>query len=224
MNALVDRVKDKTWQFIKKKWKYIVLIAILTFLLHNSFYFQNLEKKRAVEANKKFDAEQYAKNFWDELSKKIAQAADAKQFLTLFRLEPNKAIEKYSTKTKHVSSTHFFLLQGDAKVISAGEEGMLICLTKTEANPEILIATDLIFGTAVRNASGLVESDDFPDSMDYNKVSEEINKIVMNEVIPSFRNKVKEGLTVHFVGAAEVFESDPQISPLRVIPIKLELK
>ncbi len=224
MSTLMDRGKDKTWQFIKKKSKYIVLIAILIFLLHNSFYFQNLKEKRADEAKKKFDAEQYAGNFWDKLSRKLDEAADAEQFLTLFRLDPKKAIEKYSTKAKHVSSTHFFLLQGEGRLISATEEGVLICLTEAEAKPEILIATDLIFGAAVRNASGLVDSDDFPDSMNYNKVSEEINNIVMEQVIPPFKDKVKEGSIVHFVGAAEVFEGNPQISPLRVIPIKLELK
>lgn len=213
----------------------IIFAAILVFLLYNSFYVENLGKRRAAKANEEFDAVQYAKSFWDELSSKTAQAADAKQFLMLFRVEPKKAIEKYAAKTRHVSSTHFFLLQGEGKVVSVGQEGVLICLAETEANlvtaerravagPEVLVATDLIFGNAVRDASGLVDSDDFPDSMDYNKVSEEINKIVAKEVIPSFQDKVKEGLTVHFVGAAEIFESNPQISPLRVIPIKLELK
>jgi predicted lipoprotein len=116
------------------------------------------------------------------------------------------------------------MLQGEGKIVSISEEGVLVCLTTIKTNPEILIATDLIFGNTVRDASGLVDSDYFPDSMNYNKVSEEINKIVMSAVIPPFRNNAKEGLTVHFVGAAEIFESAPQISPLRVVPIKFELK
>jgi predicted lipoprotein len=210
--------------FVKRKWKFVVLIAIFIFLLYNSFYFQNLKEKRAEQANKEFNAEQYARNFWDELSERIDKAADAKQFLMLFRLDPKKAIENYSTKAKHVSSTHFFLLQGEGRIISATKDGVLICLTETEVNPEILIATDLIFGAAVRNASGLVDSDDFPDSMNYNKVSEEINNIVIKQMIPPFKDKARQGSIVYFVGAAEIFESDPQISPLRVIPIKLELK
>jgi predicted lipoprotein len=212
----------------KSSIKYRLLIIIFTvfliFLLCNSFYFGNLGKRQASKAYEKFDAGQYARKFWDELNKKLDQAVDAKHFLELFRLAPDIAIERYSTRTRHVSSTHFFLLQGEGKIVSIGQEGVLICLTEAKVNTEILITTDLIFGNAVRNASGLVDSDDFPDSMDYNKVSEEINNIVMNEVIPSFHDKVKEGLKVHFVGAAEVFESDPQISPLRVIPIKLEVK
>jgi|SRR3972149_4576205 len=224
MNALEDRVKNKIWQFIKKKSKYIVLIAVLIFLLHNSFYFQNLKEKRADEAQKKFDAGKYARNFWDKLSSKLDEATDAKQFLTLFRMDPKEAIEKYSTKAKHVSSTHFFLLQGEGRLVSATEEGVLICLTETEANSEILIPTGLIFGAAIRNASGLVDSDNFPDSMNYNKVSEEINNIVMKQVIPPFKDKARQGSIVHFVGAAEIFEDDPKISPLRVIPIKLEFK
>ena len=210
--------------FIKRKWKFVVLVAILVFLLYNSFYFQDLKEKRASEANKEFDAGRYAGKFWDELSKKLDEAADAAQFLTLFRLNREKAIKKYSTKAKHVSSTHFFLLKGEGKVILVNEEGVFISLSEAGENPEILIATDLIFGAAVRNASGLVDSDDFPDSMNDNKVSEEINRIVMKRVIPSFRDEIRRGSAMHFVGAAEIFEDDPQISPLRVIPILVELR
>lgn len=210
--------------FIKRKWKFVALIAILAFLLYNSFYFQSLKEKQAGEAGKEFDAEQYAREFWDKLDKKIDKAADAGQFLKLFRWMPSEAIEKYSTKAKHVSSTHFFLLRGGGGVASVAEEGVFICLTEESTEPEILIATGLIFGAAVRNASGLVDSDDFPDSMNYNKASEEINNIVMKRVIPPFIEKAKEGSIVHFVGAAEIFEDEPQISPLRVVPVKLELE
>jgi len=224
MSTLVDRVKDKTGQFIKRKWKFVVIVAVLIFVLYNSFYFQNLKERQAGQTGREFNAEEYAGQFWHELSKRIDKAADAGQFLTLFRSDPKQAIKKYSTKAKHVSSTHFFLLQGEGRIVSATEDGLFICLTEVEADPEILIATDLIFGTAVRNASGMVDSDNFPDSMNYNKVSEEINNVVMKQVIPAFKDKVKEGSQVHFVGAAEIFEDDPQISPLRVIPIRLELK
>ncbi|MGB8225398.1 MAG: DUF2291 family protein [Sedimentisphaerales bacterium] len=209
---------------MKKKSKYIALAAVLVFLLYNSFYFRNLKEKRAEGAQNNFDAEQYARNFWDKLSKKLDETADAKQFLTLFRQDSKKAIEKYSTKAKHVSSTHFFLLQGEGRLISTTKEGVLICLTESEAKPDILIPTGLVFGAAIRNASGLVDSDDFPDSMNYNKVSEEIDNIVMKQVIPAFKDKAKEGSIVHFIGAAEVFEDNPQINPLRVIPIRLEFK
>jgi len=224
MNTSVDTVKGKAWQFIRRESKYIVAAAIVVLLLCNSFYFENLEKRRAANASKVFDVEQYAKNFWDKLSKKMDEAADAKQFLALFGQDQHKAIEEYSTKTEHVSSTHFFLLQGRGKIVSGGEDGVLISFTETKTYPEILVATDLIFGNAVRDASGLVDSDDFEDSMDYNKVSEHINDIVMNKVIACFRDKAREGATVRFIGAAEIFESDPQISPLQIVPIKLELE
>lgn len=224
MNTPLDEVKGKTCWFVERGWKYIVFAAILVFLLDNSLYLENLGKRRSAKADEEFDAGQYARSFWEKLNKTVDRAADAKQFLELFHLDHRTAIEKYSTKTKHVSSTHFFLLRGEGKIVSVSQEGVLVCLAGTKTDPEILIATDLIFGNAVRDASGLVDSDHFPDSMNYNKVSEEIDKIVMNEVIPPFRSNVKEGLTVHFVGASEIFESDPQISPLRVVPIKLEAK
>lgn len=224
MNTPVDRVKGKVRQSVRKRSKYIVVAAVFVFLLCNSFYFEDLRNKRAAEAGNMFDVEQYAKDFWDKLGNKIETAGDAGQLLASLRLDMHKAIEEYSTKTRDVTSTHFFLLQGQGKIVSGGEDGVLISLTEGGSAPEVLIATDLIFGNAVRDASGLVDSDDFEDSMDYNKVSEHINDIVMNEVIACFRDKAREGATVRFIGAAEIFEDDPKINPLRIVPIKLEFK
>lgn len=224
MTAPVDTVKGKARQFLGRKSKYIVAAAIVVLLLYNSFYLENLEKRQAADADKAFDIERYVKDFWDKLSNTMDEAADATQLLGLLRLDVHKAIEEYSTKTGHVTSTHFFLLQGQGRILSVSQDGVLVSLTGTEAAPEILVATDLIFGNAIRDASGLVDSDDFEDSMDYNKVSEHINYIIMNEVIASFRDRARQGATVRFIGAAEIFESDPQISPLRIVPIKVELK
>ena len=104
------------------------------------------------------------------------------------------------------------------------EKGVTLTLEGSGTESDILLATDLIFSNAVRDSSGLVDSDDFPDSMKYNKVSEKINEIVMSQVIVSFRGKVKKGSILKFTGASEVFEDNPQISPLRVIPIHVEIE
>ena len=224
MNAPVDTVKGKGRQSIRRKSKYIVAAVIVVLLLYHSFYFENLEKRQAADADKAFDIERYVKDFWDKLSNTMDEAADAKQLLELLRLDVHRAIEEYSTKTGHVASTHFFLLQGEGKIVSVSADGVLVSLAGTEAAGEILVATNLIFGNAVRDASGLVDSDDFEESMDYNKVSEHINDIIMNEVIAPFRDRATEGATLRFIGAAEIFEGDPQISPLQIVPIRLELK
>ena len=224
MNAPVDTAKGKARQFIRNKSKYVVAAAIVVLVLYHSFYFETLEKRQAANTDKAFDIERYVKDFWGKLSNTMDEAADAKQLLGLLRVDVHKGIEEYSTKTGHVTSTHFFLLQGQGKILSVLEDGVLVSLTGTEAAGEILVATDLIFGNAVRDASGLVDSDDFEDSMDYNKVSEHINSIIMSEVIAPFRDTATEGATLRFIGAAEIFEGDPQISPLQIVPIRLELK
>jgi len=208
---------------MKKRWKIIIFVALLGIVIYHSFYFEDLEARKSALAKQEFNATEYVRNFWQKLLNKRDGAPEAAEIYTLLNRDIPAAIKNYSTKSNDVSSTHFFLLRGQGKAVSITEDGVRLSLDKTKEESQIFIATDLIFGNAVRNASGLVNSDQF-DSMDYNHVSEAINAKVMNEVIPTFRDQVQEQSTVLFFGAGQVFESDPQIRPWKIIPIYLEVK
>jgi predicted lipoprotein len=191
--------------------------------MSRSCYFERLDKAKEQAERKTFDPEEYARDFWDnKLMKNLDRAMDAQTLLELLNTDIKKARDKYG-RTLGISSVCCFLLSGQGTVISMSKDGVFVSMEAPRSDPDIIIATSYIFGNAIRDASGLVDADQFPNSRDFNNISEQINKIVATRVIPPFLEKVEKGVTVRFVGAAEVSEDEPKIHPLYVIPILLEI-
>lgn len=209
---------------MKRRYKYIFVMLVFGLLMSRSCYFERLDKAKEQAERKAFDPAEYARDFWDnKLMKNLDRAVDAQTLLELLNTDIKRARDKYG-RTLGISSVCCFLLSGQGTVISMSEDGVFVSMEAPRSDPDIIIATSYIFGNAIRDASGLVDASQFPNSRDFNNISEQINKIVATHVIPPFLEKVDKGITVRFVGAAEVSEDEPEIHPLYVIPILLEIE
>lgn len=207
---------------MKPRFKYVPVILILALLLSRSCHFERLDKAREQVQAESFDPAAYARDFWDnKLMKNLDQAVDAQALLELLNTDIKQAKDKYG-RTLGISSVCCFLLSGQGTVTSMNADGVFVSIRAPWSDPDIVIATSYIFGNAIRDASGLVDASQFPNSRDFNNISEEINKIVTTRVIPSFLERVDKGITARFVGAAQVSEDEPEIHPLYVIPVLLE--
>jgi predicted lipoprotein len=207
---------------MKQRYKYIPIVLILAVLLSRSCYFERLDEAKEEAAKKSFDPAEYARDFWDnKLMKNLDRAVDAQTLLELLNTNIKQAKNKYG-RTLGLSSVCCFLLSGQGEVVSMNEDGVFISIRTPQSDPDIIVATSFILGNAIRDASGFVDADQFPNSRDFNNISEEINKIVTTHVISPFLEKVEKGIKVKFVGAAEISEDEPKIRPLQVIPILLE--
>ncbi len=185
----------------------IIFLALLGFLLYNSFEFRNLEQKRAEDQAKTFKPADYARNFWDNrLFGILDTSVNAQELIELFNTDMDSAIKK--GKTLGDSRVHSYLLRGEGKIVSTNRDGVEVSIKNPPSNPEILICTkSYISGNAVRDASGLVDVSKFSDTMKFNRISSEINKIVVQEVIkPFLDNELQAGMTIKFAGATEVAE------------------
>jgi predicted lipoprotein len=149
------------------------------------------------------------------------------------------AAAKQQGRTLGESRVRAYLLRGSGVIVSQDSRGVALSVTGPETRPEIMIRTGLfISGNAVRDASGLVDVSAFADTMKFNRVSSEINKIVVAEVIkPFLAQSPAVGQRVSFVGAAEVAEDatediafgekrqdssvDDSYHLLQVVPIRL---
>ena len=192
------------------KRKHIITIifpALLGFLLYNSFEFRNLEQKRAEDQAKTFKPADYARNFWDnQLFGILDTSVNAQELIELLNTDMVSAVRK--GKTLGDSRVHCYLLRGEGKIVSTNRDGVEVSIKNHPSNPEILICTkSYISGNAVRDASGLVDVSKFSDTMKFNRISSEINKIVVKEIIkPFLDNEPQAGMTIKFTGAAEVAE------------------
>lgn len=227
---------------MKRKYiVYAVLLFGLLLLLGSSMEFHSLDAKRAEDRAQRFDPAQHARDFWDQRLESVLETAlDAQQMIGLFNKDMQEAIGKGQTLGQ--SRVHAYLLKGEGEIVSLSKDGLCLSVASPKTTPEILICTgSYISGNAVRDASGLVDVSTFSDTMKFNRISSEINKIVVQEVIQPFLERGPEaGRTVRFVGAAEVAEdatadvpfggrlqdreSAPAYHLLKVVPIRLDLK
>jgi predicted lipoprotein len=222
----------------RKHLFYLIGLAVLVLVLGRSLEFRRLDEKRAEEQAARFSPAEYARDFWDNrLPSVLDKALPAEELIRLFNTNMQAAISQ--GRTLGQSRTHAYLLAGSGRIVAVQKDGVLLSVLPESPNPEVLIRTgNYIAGNAVRDASGLVDVSAFSDTMKFNRISAEINRIVVQEVIaPCLERGPQVGMSVRFVGAAEVAEEATERIPfggraqpegpwhlLRVVPIRLEVE
>ena len=214
--------------------------VIIGLLLYCSVSFENLEDIREQRRRAVFNAAEYARDFWDnQLFGTYEKAVDVSTLIDLFNTDMATAVKKYG-KAPGVSSVYAYLLKGQGHILSINEDGLQVSVREPQTNPDIFIETgSYIPGNAVRDASGLIDVSDFTDTMKFNEISAEINKIIVKEVIkPALEQTPTVGSKVIFWGATQVAQDATEehlfgqlvertnqakeFHLARVIPIKLE--
>ena len=214
---------------MKNVCRYSLAAGILIFLLSQSIYFEDLEAVRQQRRREAFNAAQYAEDFWlNQLPDVLDEAVDAKKLIELFKTDTPRAIERHG-RAPGVSRVYAYLLRAEGTILSIDTDGVKLSIGEPRTDPDVVIETGLyIPGNAVRDASGLVDVSDFSDTMKFNEIGGEINKIIVGEVIrPFLDKKPTAGRAIKFFGATQVaqdaFGADvPEL--LRVVPIRLELE
>ena len=84
-------------------------------------------------------------------------------------------------------------------------------------------STFCLSSNAVRDGPGMLNVNDYPNSQDFNAISEALNRIVEERVQPKLRKQVKIGATIEFVGCAEVNDEANDLRPLKVVPIQVAI-
>jgi predicted lipoprotein len=207
---------------VRKVAKILIVLAFAVFVLYHSVYFEKLSERHQKASHDSFDPQTYVENFWTELQKITENAVKATTLLQLFESDMSQAVARYG-KTLGVSSNHSYLLKGEGRVIEIQEETILVRLSSDTMPVTMAVQTDFIFGNDIRDASGLVRVSDFPSTMEFNAISSHINGIVKASVLPPILKKVETGDQLRFVAAATVNEESPDLDPLNVVPIKLEI-
>jgi predicted lipoprotein len=206
---------------MKKALKYIAGILILLVLAYNSVYFRKLDEVKASSSG--FNAKAYAeKYFRNKLLPSLNGAIELEPLLALLQTNKDEAFEKYS-HALGIGNIRYFLVRGEGEVVAVNENDVLLQSKTDSSHYTFHIATEFVFGNAIRDASGQIDINEFKNTMDFNNVSAEINEIVRAEVLPPFKKNIKKGDTVQFAGAIELNREHLNISDIEVIPVQLKI-
>lgn len=205
---------------MKKGTRYIITLLVVGLLAYNSVYFKPLDEVKASAEEKKFILVSFVDDLMDSRMEKV-RAISAPDFYTRMRSDFDELMDLEGKKLG-VSNLRYFMIEGEGIVVAIEEENVVLKLDGVP-NDSLRIATDFIFGSTLRDASGLVSISDYASTMDFNNISVEINKQVRQKIVAPFIKEVNEGSKVAFVGAAAIDITTPVVKDLRMIPSKLEI-
>ncbi|HWB92915.1 MAG TPA: DUF2291 domain-containing protein [Puia sp.] len=205
----------------KKFFKYLVGIVVIVMVAYNSVYFKRLDEVKAERAGKTFNAAAYAKNFWDKkLMPGLGGAVELDTLLPLLASHPSVAFDRYS-HALGIGNLRYILVHGSGKVAAVDADDITVSLAGLQGQT-VKIATEYIFGNAARDATGLIDINDFVNTMDFNNVSAEINKIIRLRVLPLLKG-VKVGEELAFTGAVELNKEHLNLASIEAIPVAVKV-
>jgi hypothetical protein len=207
---------------MKKIIRYLITLAILFFVAYNSVYFKKLDEVKA-SASKQFDAKSYARKYVDtKLLPAMNNTLDIDQLMGMVAADKENTFNKYS-HALGIGNIKYFLVKGEGVINSIGDDNISILTGRDSAHHNYTIATEYVYGNAVRDASGLIDINEFTNTTDLNNVSAEINNIIRKEVLPPFMAKMKKGDAITFYGAIELNKEHLKTDNIEIIPISLNI-
>ena len=207
-----------------KAIKYIVIVFIVAFVAYNSVYFKKLDEVKASLSQKEFNAAQYAAEFWtNKLTPDLGKAQDLIELKFMLSRDPAKTFDTYS-HALGIGNLRYFLIKGKGIIESVNENDVAVMLQGDSSRQALTVATEFIFGNAVRDATGLISINEFTNTMDFNNVSAEINKIIREKVLPPFKQSARKGDAIEFTGAIELNKEHVDLLHMEVVPVRLEIR
>jgi predicted lipoprotein len=211
---------------MKRTW--IILCCLLflgcLFWFFPLFHVVRLERLENSLHESAFNAADFAKSFWSErLTPSLTQAPDAATLLADLRASPETARAKFGRRIG-VSRTRLVVLRGNGTIVTIDTKGVGVALQGETKEADIVLQTGLLFGNTARDATGLLDASNFPDSRQFNEISTELNRIVEARVIPILKEKAVVGRQIQFAGCTEIPDEGALVKPLAIIPLEIHVE
>lgn len=207
---------------MSKAVKYIILIAVAGLLGFKSVYFRKLSVLQK-EKQQSFDAVAFAKKLWDkQLPAKMDSAVRLADFMQAVAANQQVAFTKY-TNALGIGNYRYALIRVEGQVSKVNEDDLVLQISAGDSSLTATLATEYIYGNAIRDASGLVDVKDYPNSAELNSISEGLNKIVRTTLLPAFRQQVKTGDKVAVVAAVEFNQEHVKWNQIELLPVRLQI-
>jgi len=207
---------------MKSIFKYLLIALVIGLVGYNSVYFKKLSTVNRT-ATTNFDAVAYAKSLWSEkLPAKLDSAIELTNLIRAVEQNPSNAFTSFSNALG-IGNYRYSLVRAAGTATIINEDEILLSIEHADSFLITRLATEYIYGNAVRDASGLVDIKDFTNTTDLNNISEQLNKTIRLEVLPPFKKQVKQGNKIEVVAAVELNKAHINFSDLELIPVRLKI-
>lgn len=115
---------------------------------------------------------------------KIDSAVQFTALLDAIVKDGEAAINKY-TNALAIGNYRYALVKLEGTVTEVKEDEVLLSVKHNDSLLTVNLATEFVYGNAVRDALALVQVKDFPNTNNLSSISDELNKIIRSSVLPS---------------------------------------
>lgn len=207
---------------MKKSIKYILLLLVIGWVGFKSVYIKKLSEVEKTN-DEKFDAVAFSKKLWDEkMPARLDSAVGFSTLIEALKTNPTEAFEKYSN-AMGIGNYRYSLVKLTGTAAEIKEDEIIIQANQGDSLINVTLATEYVYGNAIRDASGLLDIKDFTNTTDLNSISEQLNATVRNVVLPPFKKLVKQGDRIEATGAIEINKEHVRVSNLELIPVRLKI-
>src|SRR5262245_35350935 len=173
-----------------------------------------LAEKQSRSKSIEFDARAIAEQFWTQrLLPALGQATDVTEVLAVARSDPKQVRSRFG-RTVGLSRSYFLFVRGSGTVAGIDKAGVKLAIDGSEPSENILLRPGPGFGSAVRDATGLLDASSFPNSRQFNDLAAELNNIVQQTGTAKLKDAAQPGQRIEFVGCAEVQNEPGDLNPL----------
>jgi hypothetical protein len=207
---------------MRKVIKYVLLLVVIALVGYKSVYLKKLSRM-GTGGVEKFNAIAFTDKLWKEqLPAKLDSAIELSTLIGNIQSSPREAFQKY-TYAVAIGNYRYSLVKfkGNAAIIN--EDDIVMQVKHGDSLLVLDLATEFIYGNAIRDASNLIDIRDFTNATDLNNISEELNKKVKMEVIPAFRKQVKQGDLLEVTGAVKFNKAHIDFHNLEILPVRLKV-
>lgn len=207
---------------MNKLFKYSLLILAIVLVAYKSVYVEKLSVHNG-KTRQKFDPVSFSKKLWlEQLPAKMDSAVALTNLIGAVAKEKEIALQEY-TRALAIGNYRYALVKADLQVVTVKDDEVLATVLAGDSTIQVKLATEFIYGNAVRDASGLIRVEDFPNTSDLNGISEELNRIVRTDVIPSVKGKLKAGDKLDVVAALELNKEHIHWQGIELYPVRIQL-
>jgi len=207
---------------MKQAVKYIFVVLIISFLGYHSVYFKSLNEVLNASVPK-FDAQKFSAKLWTEkMPLKIDSAIDLASFIEAVKTNKEAAFQQYSNALG-IGNYRYALVKTKGVVREVNEDDLHVLVTVADSTMIVILATEYIYGNAIRDASALIDIKNFSNTEDLNSISQELNKIVRTSVLSPFKQIVKVGDEIDITAAVEINKEHIKWTNLELLPVYLKI-
>jgi predicted lipoprotein len=206
---------------MKKALAVLIVIGALAGLcrVFPPFHIRSLRAVREAQQHAQFNAADFVSRFWSEkLVPAAERAADMDKVVEAIAVGPRKVREEFG-RTVGVSSAYFLFVRGTGRVVSVSDDGISLAVSRPGDQADISVPLGPVFGNAVRDGTGLLDSSSYPNAQEFNDISAALNSIVETNVLPQLQRMAAVGKRIRFAGCAEIGDEEQDLRPLKLVPV-----